>query len=220
MIPASPSHGISRGRGLQTADRILNAAEELFAEQGYAGTSLREVADRVGLRIPSLYNHFSSKDALYTAVLERGIAPVLGILSGFADTDADIQPNSSEVARRVVRLLGQRPNLPRLVLHETLSGGQRLTPMLRQWIAPTFARAHEMIEMGPGAERWRADQVPLLVLALYHIVVGYFAIAPLYRQLNGQNLLTEEALERQADFLGEVVVALLEGAPQKERSNH
>jgi AcrR family transcriptional regulator len=220
MIPASPSHGISRGRGLQTADRILNAAEELFAEQGYAGTSLREVADRVGLRIPSLYNHFPSKDALYTAVLERGIAPVLGILSGFADTDADIQPNSSEVARRVVRLLGQRPNLPRLVLHETLSGGQRLTPMLRQWIAPTFARAHEMIEMGPGAKRWRADQVPLLVLALYHIVVGYFAIAPLYKQLNGQDLLTEEALERQADFLGEVVVALLEGAPQKEPSNH
>jgi AcrR family transcriptional regulator len=220
MIPASPSHGISRGRGLQTADRILNAAEELFAEQGYAGTSLREVADRVGLRIPSLYNHFPSKDALYTAVLERGIAPVLGILSGFADTDADIQPNSSEVARRVVRLLAQRPNLPRLVLHETLSGGQRLTPMLRQWIAPTFARAHEMIEMGPGAKRWRADQVPLLVLALYHIVVGYFAIAPLYKQLNGQDLLTEEALERQADFLGEVVVALLEGAPQKEPSNH
>jgi AcrR family transcriptional regulator len=181
---------------------------------------MREVADRVGLRIPSLYNHFPSKDALYTAVLERGIAPVLGILSGFADTDADIQPNSSEVARRVVRLLAQRPNLPRLVLHETLSGGQRLTPMLRQWIAPTFARAHEMIEMGPGAKRWRADQVPLLVLALYHIVVGYFAIAPLYKQLNGQDLLTEEALERQADFLGEVVVALLEGAPQKEPSNH
>ncbi|MEN8184591.1 MAG: TetR/AcrR family transcriptional regulator, partial [Myxococcota bacterium] len=212
-MPAGPSTSFSRSRGLQTAARILDAAEALFAEQGYAGTSLRDVADRVGLRIPSLYNHFPSKDALYTAVLERGIAPVLAILSGFADAGADIQPDSREVVRRVMRLLAQRPNLPRLVLHETLSGGQRLTPLLRQWIAPTFARAHEMIEMGPGANRWRPDQIPLLVLAMYHIVVGYFAIAPLYRQLNGEDLLTKEALDRQTDFLGEVVVALLEAAP-------
>jgi hypothetical protein len=53
---------------------------------------------------------------------------------------------------------------------------------------------------------------------MYHIVVGYFAIAPLYGQLNGQDLLTEEALDRQASFLGEVVVALLEGDPEKSRS--
>jgi AcrR family transcriptional regulator len=215
---AGPGYGFSRGRGLQTADRILNAAEALFAKQGYAGTSLRDVADGVGLRIPSLYNHFASKDALYTAVLERGMAPVLAILSGFVETDAEVQPDSREVARRMMRLLAERPNLPRLVLHETLTGGQRLTPLLRDWIAPTFARAHQMIEMGPGAKRWRPDQIPLLVLAMYHIVVGYFAIAPLYGQLNGQDLLTEEALDRQASFLGEVVVALLEGDPEKSRS--
>src|SRR5690606_15695429 len=66
-----------RRRGEITAARILDAAEALFAERGYAGTTLRDVADAVGLRIPSLYNHFPSKDALYAAVLERGFGPVL-----------------------------------------------------------------------------------------------------------------------------------------------
>jgi len=59
-----------RRKGEITAERILDAAEALFAEHGYAGTTLRDVAERVGIRIPSLYNHFESKDALYAAVLE------------------------------------------------------------------------------------------------------------------------------------------------------
>ena len=68
-------------KGEITAERILDAAEELFANHGYAGTALRDVASAVGLQTPSLYNHFPSKDALYAAVLERGIAPVLRALT-------------------------------------------------------------------------------------------------------------------------------------------
>ncbi len=41
-----------------TSDRILDAAEDIFAEKGYSATSLGDVADRVGIRSPSLYNHF------------------------------------------------------------------------------------------------------------------------------------------------------------------
>ena len=72
-------------RGEQTADRILDAAEALFAEHGYAGTTLRDVAARVGIRNPSLYNHFDGKEALYRAVLERGIGPALDGLEQHAE---------------------------------------------------------------------------------------------------------------------------------------
>jgi len=75
---------VLRRKGEVTAERILDAAEALFAERGYAGTSLRDVAARVELRIPSIYNHFPSKDALYAAVLARGIGPVLELLAEFA----------------------------------------------------------------------------------------------------------------------------------------
>ena len=67
----------SRRGGDVTAARILDAAEELFAERGYAGTTLRDVAGRVGVRNPSIYNHFAGKEALYQAVLERVVGPVL-----------------------------------------------------------------------------------------------------------------------------------------------
>ena len=79
----------TRRKGERTAERILDAAEILFSERGFAGTTLRDVALRVGLRIPSLYNHFASKESLYSAVLERGIGPVLAVLSEFVEEGSE-----------------------------------------------------------------------------------------------------------------------------------
>ena len=61
----------------------------------------------------------------------------------------------------------------------------------------------------PGARHWEPDQIPLLVLALYHLAVGAFTIAPLYRALGQTDLLTRDALATQARFFAEVVALLL-----------
>ena len=53
-----------------TRQRILDVALELFAQHGFAGTSMRLLARTAGLRESSLYNHFSGKDDLYQAVIE------------------------------------------------------------------------------------------------------------------------------------------------------
>jgi AcrR family transcriptional regulator len=53
--------------------RILDIAAALFVEQGYEATSLRQIADAVGMKAGSLYYHFASKDDLLTAVLDIGM---------------------------------------------------------------------------------------------------------------------------------------------------
>lgn len=206
---ASDARSPRRRGGEQTAERVLDAAEALFAERGYAGTALRDIAQRADLRTPSLYNHFEGKEALYAAVLERGIGPVLAILAGLAEEPGAARPDSDEVVGRVMALLERHPNLPRLILQETLSGGAHLTPMLRQWIAPTFARAGDLLAASPAAARWGEERIPLLVLALYHVVVGYFTIAPLYGDLAGEDLLAADAIQRQTDFLRQLVATLV-----------
>jgi AcrR family transcriptional regulator len=201
-----------RRKGELTAERILDAAEALFAERGYAGTSLRDVANRVELRIPSLYNHFPSKDALYAAVLARGIGPVLELLGEYASADAS-QRDTAVLVARVMGVLRRHPHLPKLIQHETLTGGARLTPMLRDWIAPVFGRAGEMAESAPGARRWAPAQLPLLVIAVYNVLVGYFTFAPLYQELNGVDLLAEPMLEHQLGIVREIVTALFPDVP-------
>jgi AcrR family transcriptional regulator len=204
----APPRSTPRRRGVETAEAILDAAEALFAERGYAGASLRDVAERVGVRAPSLYNHFPSKESLYAAVLERGLAPVLEVLSAAAEGEAAGRPDSHRVVDEVMARLERHPHLPRLLLHETLAGGQHLTPMLERWITPAFARAEELIAADPAARAWSPDQVPNLVLAMYHVVVGYFTAADLYRRIGGAELLDEPALARQTRFLHQLVSTL------------
>src|SRR5262245_4789995 len=64
----------------QTRERILDVAEALFAAHGFAGTSMREIAGAADLTAASLYNHFDGKEALYAAVLERGIRPLVSLM--------------------------------------------------------------------------------------------------------------------------------------------
>src|SRR5258705_5122825 len=65
-----------------TRDVILDAAERRFAERGFAGVSVREIASDAGLKNQaSLYHHFKNKKALYEAVLARGVAPILEMVA-------------------------------------------------------------------------------------------------------------------------------------------
>ncbi|MGH8991039.1 MAG: TetR/AcrR family transcriptional regulator [Acidimicrobiia bacterium] len=64
-----------------TRERILAVATELFIDQGYEATSLRQIADRLGITKAALYYHFQSKEQIFTALLE----PVSPVLAGFID---------------------------------------------------------------------------------------------------------------------------------------
>jgi len=202
---ASPS-ARATPKGRRTRERILDTAEALFAARGFAGTALRDVAEAVGLRIPSLYNHFAGKDALYEAVLERGLRPALELLEG---TAAAAPLDRRAFVERVLGVLGRRPDMARLVQHEVLTGGERLPAALRAWVQTLFVRAEEALRVGPGAGHWSEEQIPLLVAALYQVAVGYFATAPLMGALRGEDWLSADALARQTRFFSELVATLL-----------
>lgn len=83
----SDKQGLGRSTGtgdtpvrLRKADvsreRVLAAAAKIFAERGYAGTTMRAVADRVGLQAASLYYHYRSKEDLIEAVLATALNAV------------------------------------------------------------------------------------------------------------------------------------------------
>jgi len=58
-----------------TKERVLDAAEKLFAEQGYAATSLRSIVAAAGVNLAAIHYHFRSKEALLEAVIMRRAAP-------------------------------------------------------------------------------------------------------------------------------------------------
>lgn len=57
-----------------TRDVILDTSLALFAQQGFEATSVRDIAAAVGIKAPSLYKHFASKQAIFDALVERELA--------------------------------------------------------------------------------------------------------------------------------------------------
>lgn len=180
-----------------TAERILDAAEDLFAERGYSATSLGDVADRVGIRSPSLYNHFRNKEALYAAVMER-------LLKAFSAPLEELR-RQPLTRRRIldwletmVRMHHERPNLARLMQHAALSGSPRAEALVDGLFRPMF-------EPPPDGElpsfRVSADMQPWAVMALNNLVMSYITMAPMYRDVLGEDPLAPAALEKQLDLI-------------------
>ena len=208
--------GTGRGEAGEptTAERILDAAEAGFAERGFAGTSLRDVATAVGIRIPSLYNHFPSKADLYKAVLGRAIGAIGDVLERVSEGEIPSDPRS--VIGALMEVFRDRPNIPRLIQYELLSGGEQLALVLDESVLPTIGRGAQMLEQTGAGSRWKPEDRPRLLLAFYNLVIGYFASAPMHRVLTGEDPTAPEAIEKQIAFYGELVGALV-GTEQSDR---
>jgi len=199
-------------KGAETAARILDVAEDLFSKQGFAGTTLRDISTRVGLRNSSLYNHFTSKEELYAAVLERGVRPILELFARIAARGEEGYDDPS-FSDEVVELLARHPNLPRLIQYEVLTGGEHLQVALAKWIVPLFAKAGSIIEQGPAGRRFDREEITLIAFALYNMVAGYFTLAPLFKAMNGKDLLSEETRAKQARLMREFIGAFFRNEP-------
>src|SRR5438309_11667546 len=78
-VPLNEAQPLDRRqrRRQETIEEVLDIAVEIMTEQGVAGLSIGEVARRMGIRPPSLYVYFPSKEALYDAVFLRGARAIL-----------------------------------------------------------------------------------------------------------------------------------------------
>lgn len=132
-------------KGEQTQLRILDAAYALFMEQGYHGTSMRQIAERAGITMGGVYNHFASKEAIWEAVLfdrhpYRAIAPVLREASG-ATTEAFVR----DIALRLVGELSKRKDLLHIMFIELVEFNGVHIPALYARIAPELQPLFEVV---------------------------------------------------------------------------
>ena len=195
---------------MTTADRILDAAETLFSQYGFAGASVRDIADKVEITPASLYNHFPGKLELYEAVIARGLAPLRDAIQEF-----NLVENSTEHALSIVDSLvdevGRRPAVARILQFEALTGGDTLAKVTGQWLVPMYAAAAEVLQQSEAGQRWESAELPLLLAAFQNMIFGHFATAAMLNNLVNEDLFSPEALERQKRFMKKVAVRLVTG---------
>jgi AcrR family transcriptional regulator len=187
-------------RGEETVARALDVAERLFAERGFRGTSLRDVASAAGIRAPSLYNHVPAKEALYEAVLERALRPNLEMLDEFLGRGQSAY-SDERLIESMMTVLAERPDAARLLHYEILAGGDRMNELVRGWLESLYGKGMEALENSPQEGPWSREELPRLLFAFGMLFTGYFSMAPAFEAVFGEDPLTDEAVARQKVFL-------------------
>lgn len=184
----------------RTADRILDAAEVLFAAKGFEGSSMSEIADGVQIRTPSLYKHYESKEKIYEAVLTRLFEPFFATLDQFVGAGWSARSGTEQI-EQIMRHLADHPNLPRLIQMQALAGGEQLEKLLDKLYRPLFRKVERLLPSGSDAGDWSPTQLRLLVIGINNMLIGYFTMASIHREVLGADPLSRSAIREQTDFL-------------------
>ena len=120
-VPPEPKF---RRRAEARPDEVLDAALALFVAQGYAHTTVEQIARRAGLSKGAIYLYFPSKKALLEGLVRRAIGPVAGFAQGLgAGFQGDPRPLISGFLRLVAKALGDpmTVSVPKLVIREAMA---------------------------------------------------------------------------------------------------
>ena len=118
MAMAHQAHPADSGRGAHhdTRSRLREVALELFAEQGYEKTSLREIAERLGVTKAALYYYFKSKEDIVRSLVEDYVA-ALDELIAWAQPQPRTVAVRAEIVRRYLRIVAGGAEVLRM-LHQ------------------------------------------------------------------------------------------------------
>ena len=198
-----------------TREAILSEARRCFADNGYEGTSLNDIAAGVGIRRSSLLYHFPSKEAVYQAVFERALADWGERINNAVDNPpAGLEEEGWTHVDRVltvaVRWFADNPDFVRLVRHESLAAGTHLGFDLGEALRPYFRRAVNHFEREMGEGRLRKHDPEQLIITGYGAILNYFSDVHFLHGLLGRDPMAEDAIESRIQAVREFFRAALE----------
>lgn len=184
-----------------TQRAILEAARDVFAQQGFEGATLREVAERAGVKQPLLVYHFQSKEVLWKATIDLLWTRVVAAVRAGSDW-AEIA-DSPQVVRAVLRsfiqIVADEPAWLQILLREASQPGPRLDWLVEQHSRATYAAGMEFLESAQ-----KLGLVPKLPTRhLLYILTGaltfVMAIAPEVERVTGEDPRSAAFLDRHVD---------------------
>ena len=183
------------GSGDRTRARIIERAIEAFADAGYAGASVRDIARKARIRVSSLYHYFPSKDALYRAVEERIADEAREITLAVVGQSTDLRQMAGDAVGRLFDFYLAHPAYVRLGYRLHVDGtdapgaSHRVTD---RWIG----LVEGLMKPAELQGMLKPIEPSLLLVSIEGLLASHLASDTLYRGFYGKGLDDPEVAER------------------------
>ena len=173
------------GRGSlenNSRERLLETATELFAEKGYAATSVREIVERAGVSKPVLYYYFKSKEGLFYAILEWAAEVQQEILNEIFEAPGTVKDRFIFLYRRVQEGIREYQSLY-IMIHGLIFGPPQGVPeydfaSYQRHMLDAVKRIYADGVSSGEIRHIDADEVAFLVLALLDFSLNMDVVLP------------------------------------------
>ena len=181
----SPRTAPPQSRPRQRRQEILDEATQLFAERGYEGVSMADLAERVGLRKASLFHHFASKEVIYVEVLGRILEAVREAILRSISLPGSFVERQEAVEDAMILVLGQHPHAARLLVREVMDWGPVLRAHLADKIMLVFEAAVAFVRAGQAEGAFVEIEPRQLILTFTGVYIMPFVLGGIVERFVG-----------------------------------
>ena len=194
--------------------KILAAAEALFAEHGFAGVGVRQIAAAAGVNGAMIHYYFGNKEGLYRAIIENAAMTVRGLIAEATASAQTLEERLTRFVKAYAGFLFGHPHLARILSREMIAGGKHVFDILPKYVPTNYAMLRgAMAEAIQGGELREID-VDLAPISLIGMIVVFQLIRPLIVHGLGNVKFDERFIERLA---AHTVDLFLNGAASGKR---
>jgi len=199
----SPPARKQQQRSIVTQHKLLDAAIEAFSENGFKGTSTRDIAERAGVHHPLITYHFKNKDQLWRAAADRIFSDFTRSMSAALENNRDDCPKKrmASLIRAYIYYAKSQPALHKVMVQEASHPNPRLDWLIQTHLKPLFEATFEMIEelqhlgVAPQGN-------PRLLFSMIRLSSGgLLALGNELRESSGIDVNSNEALDELAEMM-------------------
>ena len=202
-------------RSIVTQQKLLDAAIDAFSENGFKGTSTRDIADRAGVHHPLITYHFKNKDQLWRAAADRIFREFnISLVKAMAEVpDIDPRARAEAFISTYVRYAHGQPALHKIILQESSQPSDRLNWLIDTHLKPLFDEVvkalRELQELGialPGD--------PALLFNMIRVSAG--GLLALSVEIKGTSRIDLDSEARLDELTDMIIRSFLPGEPRTD----
>lgn len=187
-----------------TKYQILYAALKRFSEQGYASTSLNDIANDVGIKKPSIMYHFSSKELLYREVILNEFKGWIFLMSDATGNDLQGWAQVEQLLRAAFTFFEQHPYFVKIARREALDPESLFSTELGQALKPLIDRGAKFLENEMKHGRLKEYDARQLLITGYGAAFSYLSDSSLVSAVIDGDPLSPKALATRREHVIEL----------------